>query len=209
MSGKLVDRLNNVGIIGLITVQQLVFVTIGLVLWVVSGRHASQFITFDIQQAGKGLALGLLFIAIGLSAFKLFPNAMHKLMMDQRKGFSFLKEPLNWWQIVALSIGAGLGEEALFRGGLQTLFSDYLPIWAAILITSALFGVIHLHSRLIVFIITVVGAVFGIIYYATGSLLVVMIAHAVYDIWAMHRLQVEFNKAGVFDSYKRNRTTPA
>ena len=42
-----------------------------------------------------------------------------------------------------------------------------------------------------------VGATFGAVYWLTGSLLAVMIGHALYDIWALKYLHGEFVRLGL------------
>ena len=44
---------------------------------------------------------------------------------------------------ITLVVIAPVAEEVLFRGYLYGKLKKYVPVWAAILITSALFGLIH------------------------------------------------------------------
>ena len=71
---------------------------------------------------------------------------------------------------------------------------------AGILIASALFAVVHLSKPPIMGIIFAIGLLFGTIYYATGSLVLVMIAHAVYDVFALHYLMKEMRRLGCLPS---------
>lgn len=192
--------LSNTKIVSLITAQQLFFAGLGVAIWYWSGRSLSDFVTIDGTQILYGVIVAAGFVATMMLGHYLFPAFMQRLLIEQGKSFSFLKKPFNRWQIILLSIGAGVGEEALFRAGIQTLFSDYMFIGLAILLASILFGLLHLHSRAVVAIIVLFGCIFGVIYYLTGSLLTVMIAHILYDIWAIDTLQVELEKDGFFDS---------
>lgn len=91
---------------------------------------------------------------------------------------------LTWPQIIALSICAGVGEELLFRGLLQTwLVAKLNPLWG-ILGASVVFGLMHYLNSIYIFLTFVLGCLFGVAYYLTDSLLLIMIAHAVYDIIA-------------------------
>ena len=95
-----------------------------------------------------------------------------------------LFKDLTWPQIIALSICAGVGEELLFRGLLQTwLVAKLNPLWG-ILGASVVFGLMHYLNSIYIFLTFVLGCLFGVAYYLTDSLLLIMIAHAVYDIIA-------------------------
>jgi len=106
---------------------------------------------------------------------------------------------LTWPQIIVLSICAGVGEELLFRGLLQTwLVAKLNPLWG-ILGASVIFGLMHYLNATYIFLTFVLGCLFGIAYYLTDSLLLVMAAHAAYDVIAFgvivkysHLLTTEF-----------------
>jgi membrane protease YdiL (CAAX protease family) len=59
---------------------------------------------------------------------------------------------------------------------------------------------VHWAKPLVAFLIAVIGLIFAGAYLATGSLLAVMIGHAVYDVWALWFLQEEMHRLRVFDS---------
>ncbi|MGI8622377.1 MAG: CPBP family intramembrane glutamic endopeptidase, partial [Solirubrobacteraceae bacterium] len=84
-----------------------------------------------------------------------------------------------------VAIGAGVSEEVLVRGLLIALGVGVLglsPLVAAAAAT-ALFGLVHLYQGWIgVLGTTVLGAIFGGIYLATGSLLLPIVLHVAVDI---------------------------
>jgi membrane protease YdiL (CAAX protease family) len=91
-------------------------------------------------------------------------------------------------ELVVLSLAAGFGEEFLFRGWVQQgLFSlmgaEKSIIWGLVglLIASILFGLAHPISPLYVLLATLMGLIFGGLYWVTGNLLAAIVAHAVYD----------------------------
>ncbi len=180
--------------------QAVLFIALGLALWWLSGRELSAFVTVDLPQIGQGIALGFALIAVAAAIFHGFPNLSEKLVRLQAHNFAFLEKKLSMPVIVFFSICAGVGEEAFFRGGLQTLFGDYVPIWAAIGLSSAVFMMVHFAKPLIAAVIFVIGATFGVFYLWTGSLLTVMIGHAVYDIYAFWYLQREMHRLDAFPS---------
>ena len=49
------------------------------------------------------------------------------------------------------------------------------------------------------FVLTYIGCLFGVVYWQTESLLTVMVAHAVYDVYALWALQNAMHELGVFD----------
>lgn len=170
---------------------------IGAFLWRWSGREQAGFITFSTVQLLQGLALGLALIAIAYALFRGLPRISERLVRMQADTYAFLGPKLGWPAIVIISICAGAGEEALFRGGLQTFLGDYVGVPLAIALSSAVFAVIHLGKPAITALLLVIGAIFGIVFWLTGSLLAVMVGHALYDIWALRYLHREFQRLGL------------
>ena len=88
-------------------------------------------------------------------------------------------------------IGAGFGEEMIFRGWAFERFGKLLgqAWWAkavAVLVTSAWFGQAHYGFQGMVGVqnATVVGLVFGTVFALTGRLFLLMIAHVAFDLAA-------------------------
>lgn len=173
----------------ILTVQQVLLVGLGLGVWHLSGRALPAFISITMGE----IALGLLFAAIltgsvyGLQ--RLFPDASRKILLEQAKRYSFDYRSLSWPLIIAISIAAGIGEEALFRAGLQTIAGDYIgPVWGLLLANLA-FALIHLSRMVVTAILFIIGLFLAAAYALSGSLLAVMIAHALYDVWALGNLR--------------------
>ena len=120
-------------------------------------------------------------------------------MRAQARNYPFLKHRISLAAIIFISICAGVGEEVFFRGGLQTVLGDYVPLPFAIALASALFAIVHFAQPLNSALIFVIGCLFGLVYWATGSLLTVIFAHMVYDIYALWALQNAMHEFGVFD----------
>lgn len=83
--------------------------------------------------------------------------------------------------LAIISLLAGLGEEALFRGVLQVHLTDKLGAAGAILATAALFGLCHALSLAYALYAAFAGAALGLMLALSGNLLVPMLAHASYD----------------------------
>ena len=88
-------------------------------------------------------------------------------------------------ELITLSAMAGLGEEALFRGVIQTALAGHLPAWVAVALTALLFGAAHWLTTAYAVLAAIVGAYLGWLLLASGNLLVPIVAHAVYDLVAL------------------------
>lgn len=80
----------------------------------------------------------------------------------------------------SLLIAQPIMEEILCRGILLNQLRNSMPTWIAVLISSLLFGIIHLMAGGIWLVIgaTLMGICFGIIFVKTNSLYVAIVAHA-------------------------------
>ncbi|WP_114952645.1 CPBP family intramembrane glutamic endopeptidase [Sphingosinicella terrae] len=180
----------------LVLAQGIVFAGIGLLIWHFSGRDLDGFIRWRASDLVVALAMGGAMIGAMQGISRAFPRFMAWAADRQRMLFSHGRR-YRPTHILILAFAAGVGEEALFRGGLQTLAGDHLPVWAAILVVSLLFTFIHLASVGIAAFIFVISLAFGLVYHLTGSLVGVMLAHALFDVWAIAALQGELVRQGV------------
>ena len=87
--------------------------------------------------------------------------------------------------IILLAALAGLGEELLFRGVIQTWLAARYPLWLALLLAGALFGVGHWLSATYAALAGLIGLYLGVVFLLTGNLLAPIVAHAVYDVVAL------------------------
>jgi membrane protease YdiL (CAAX protease family) len=94
-------------------------------------------------------------------------------------------EGCEWPDLALISVAAGVGEEMLFRGVLQGSLARALNPAAAIALASALFGLLHPVSATYVLLAAFLGAYLGFVWLASGNLLTVIVAHAVYDFVAL------------------------
>lgn len=185
-------------VLGILALQAAIFTAIGLMLWRFSGRPLGEFIRADAGDLAFGCLLGLGFIALALGIFRGFPKLAEKMIRSQGETYSFLENRFGFGAIIVVSICAGVGEETLFRGGIQTLAADYMGTPLAIALSSALFALMHLSKPVIGLILFAIGMVFGLVYWLSGSLLLVIVAHALYDVFALWYLQRELHRIGFF-----------
>jgi len=95
--------------------------------------------------------------------------------------------------LVLVAVFAGIGEELFFRGVLQRLFIKlFKNPWAGILVTAFIFSAIHLQFYGFIprFIL---GILLGLLYWYSGSLWPAIIAHFIYDAFAV--VMIWFNPA--------------
>ena len=87
--------------------------------------------------------------------------------------------------LALISLLAGVGEEALFRGVLQGVLAGPLGTALALVVTSTAFGLVHYVTRTYAIMAGVIGLYLGVLALAFNSLFVPMIVHALYDFVAL------------------------
>jgi uncharacterized protein len=94
--------------------------------------------------------------------------------------------------LLMVTVGAGFGEELVFRGYLferlgKLLGSDALGRSAIVVLTAALFGLAHYAGQGVPGVqqATITGLVFGSIFAITGHLWTLVFAHAAFDVTAV------------------------
>lgn len=110
--------------------------------------------------------------------------------MRQRVEFMTALPKQDVLSTLRLVSGVALHEELLFRGLLLTLARRFLGSWwAAVVLTSATFGVLHFHQGSVAIIqIFCISVSLSVFFIRSRSLLAVILAHFLYD-FLMFRLQ--------------------
>jgi membrane protease YdiL (CAAX protease family) len=91
-------------------------------------------------------------------------------------------------QLVGISLLAGIGEEALFRGVIQGWLGAYMDRWVALGVSSVLFGLGHFITPTYAAMAGLLGCYLGALVIVSDNLLVAMVVHALYDYVALHYL---------------------
>jgi len=169
--------------------QALAFSAIGALLWYWSGRPLSDLVTLNQSEIILGLLLGGGMCAVGALVFIGWRSVGDKLVLLQRELIEFMPSKMSMSTILWISLCAGVGEEVLFRGGIQSLLGDYIGDASAITVASALFAIVHVSKPLISVLLFLIGMGFGAVFMYTGSLATVMIGHVVYDVFALWYVQ--------------------
>ncbi len=88
-------------------------------------------------------------------------------------------------RIALMAICAGISEELLFRGLMQSWLASFTPLAIAIIASNAFFGLLHMRTILYAIIAGLVGVYLGVLFAVTDNLLAPMAAHALYDAVAL------------------------
>jgi uncharacterized protein len=118
------------------------------------------------------------------------------LVHSRRPAWRKLREQVEWVvgelfpsgslaQFALVALLAGVGEELLFRGLLQTVLVRWTTPAVGVLIGGLLFGAAHALSPLYFVLATLIGMYFGWLTYHHNDLIAPMTAHALYDFVAL------------------------
>lgn len=196
--------MNNKGAKGfaLILLSQLAIVAVGI-LFILA-------LNVQIPDANirwlHAVAIGTLFAIATFLLFALiyrFGGKFAQTLLKDTRRVSGIFRGYSWVHLGCVAALAGVGEELLFRGFLQTWLSSYFAITWAILVTSIIFGVLHYLSHAYFISVILMSVAFGVAYYVTDSLLMVMVWHGAYDFIALVVLIKYSNLIGI-DLAKEN-----
>jgi hypothetical protein len=88
--------------------------------------------------------------------------------------------------LALISLAAGVGEELMFRGVLQTWLAQSTGnTWLAVVVAAALFGAAHPISLTYAAVAALIGVYLGWLFVASGNLLAPIVTHAAYDFVAL------------------------
>ncbi len=88
-------------------------------------------------------------------------------------------------RIIVMAIVAGVSEEFLFRGVIQSWIGGFAPVAVALIASNIIFGLLHMRTVLYAVIAGLVGLYLGVVYIYTDSLLAPIITHGLYDYVAL------------------------
>jgi membrane protease YdiL (CAAX protease family) len=136
-----------------------------------------------------GAVLGFLAAAPLLALFQRMLRSRGRWLHPVREFMEDTVRPVfqDWslWQLALVSLLAGVGEEWLFRAVIQGWLSHKLGPLPGLGLASVLFGLAHLVNWTYSLLACVIGAYLGLLWLASGNLLVPITTHAVYDLAAL------------------------
>lgn len=89
------------------------------------------------------------------------------------------------FDILLVSLAAGVGEELLFRGFLQGWLTESFGLAAGVLLASLAFALAHSLSWAYAIFAFLAGLFFAYLFFASGSLVAVILTHGIYDYFAI------------------------
>jgi membrane protease YdiL (CAAX protease family) len=132
---------------------------------------------------------GLLATLPMLVIFLMLINSNWPMMRQMREQVQWLIDEMfpsrSIMQFAMIAVLAGVGEELLFRGAMQSILASWTTPVIGLMITSVLFGLAHALSKLYFLFAVAVGAFFGWMALSCNDLVAPMIAHGVYDFLAL------------------------
>ncbi len=123
----------------------------------------------------------IFFILLSKTDIKPFKKIQETL--DNIMNFYF--ESCSIIKLAILSLIAGFGEEAFFRGFLQSVISNNFGEFTGVLIANLIFGALHLITLTYGIIVFFIGCYLSAILNYTDSLFVLMWCHSLYDFFAL------------------------
>lgn len=158
----------------------LIAIAVGLLL----GVPALADVRFDTDSVAQGAAATLPMLLL-LSPLARRHHGLERLRDDVTRQILPLFKNASLPQLALLSALAGLGEEALFRGVLQTWLAQHLGDAGGLVLASIVFGLAHFINRSYALLATLIGLYLGWLYLTSGNLLLPVIAHGLYDFVAL------------------------
>jgi membrane protease YdiL (CAAX protease family) len=152
--------------------------------WVLKQPPLANF-AWDHEAVLWGLAASVPMIALMAVGMRwpIGPLARIKEFLDRE--LAPVLEGCEWPDLALVSVAAGVGEEMLFRGVIQGALTRMLGPGLGIAAAGLLFGLLHPVSPAYILLAALLGAYLGLVWFSSGNLLTVIVAHAVYDFVAL------------------------
>lgn len=182
--------------IGAVIQDLLVFIIPAIATAMLATRLPARFLRLDKKVNPGLILLGILSVVFAMPAINLIvswnnsitlPESMSQIETLMREMENAAEVSINMLMggtspasliiaILIIGILAGFSEEIFFRGAMQRLLGFAINKHAAILITAFIFSAIHFQFYGF-FARFILGALFGYLYYWSGSLIVPVTAH--------------------------------
>ncbi len=137
-------------------------------------------IAFDPPSLAIGTGVGVACALLAVALFK-WGGAAARGLRDNVQPLLERFGDASLFTLAVVALSAGIGEEALFRGAIQTWVGSWGGVHVGVIVASVLFGLVHAVSVRYAVYVTLVGLILGYLFLFTGSLVAAVLAHAVYD----------------------------
>ncbi|MGC8639075.1 MAG: CPBP family intramembrane glutamic endopeptidase [Isosphaeraceae bacterium] len=145
------------------------------------GHNPLQQFSWNAGDALKGVIAALPMIGLFLVVLRWPIGPLRKIKSFCEDEFVPLLAGSSWSDMALIAISAGVGEEMLFRGAIQTSLGAWLGDLWGLSLAGLLFGMLHPISIPYIVVTFGVGLFLGGEYVYTGNLLAVIVTHALYD----------------------------
>lgn len=159
-------------------------------LWLANGRPLAGL--GFVAPGGTGFWFGALLAALGTAYFVYaWRSARHMDQAERERQYEALGDlrfflpgtPRDYRQFAALSVTAGIVEEIVYRGFLIWYLTAFVPVWGAIVASSAIFALGHSYQGVAGMLrVFLVGNLFGVLYVLSGSIWIPIVLHILLDI---------------------------
>lgn len=168
---------------------ELALVAIALVLGAVAGVSPLGSLSWSTQDAAIGALATLPLLALFHVTWSSGAPMLREIRDELDRVVPELFGDASTAGLALISLAAGIGEEILFRGFLQSWLESLLGALGGLVAASLLFGFAHPITAGYVAIAAMMGAYLGLLWQASGNLLAPIVTHALYD-WAVLRVIV-------------------
>jgi len=165
--------------------SSLIFVGIAFIIELATSISPISSFAMTSPAIGWGVAATFPMLLILVVLEKIKHPSIISFRDNQIKYFAGLGFRFTPLRILLMSLGAGIGEELLFRGALQGWLATHLPIALAVLLPAIVFGLMHSANRIYMLIAGLIGVYLGMLFVISGNILAPIIAHTLYDIIAL------------------------
>ncbi len=154
---------------------------LSLVLGWVWGHNPLLQFSWNLWDAFRGAVAALPLIGLFLLMLRWPIGPLKRIKSFCEDEFVPLLAGSSWSDMALIAISAGVGEEMLFRGAIQSSLGAWLGNLWGLSLASVLFGMLHPISIPYILVTMGVGFYLGWGYLYTGNLLTAMVTHALYD----------------------------
>jgi membrane protease YdiL (CAAX protease family) len=157
---------------------------LGVVAWLsgwLLGEPCAATLEWSLGAIAWGVAASLPMLLAFLFCLYVPIGPLERIQRFSREIVAPLFRRCTVFDLALISTLAGVGEELLFRGLLQAVISRWWNPAAGLALSSLLFGLLHPFTVAYVVLAGLMGVYLGTVWQMSGNLLVVIVAHALYD----------------------------
>jgi uncharacterized protein len=176
----------------------LVLLALGLA-WL-TGLDLWEITWFSLTAVGQSLAALAPLVALFGVTYRWPAGPLQRIKEFLLEGLGPPLSACRWYDLVLIAALAGLGEELLFRGVMQTGVDRWAGRGVGLLSAALIFGLVHAVTRTYAVLAGLIGMYLGGLLYVwePPNLLVPILVHALYDLVAFWVVRTDFrNRANV------------